>query len=194
MAKIGIILISDYHYGIVRNHYSLTEMVRDYILNETSVTQDNDISFRHIIAKDISSMCRVYPHKLEDLRFFIDSNDHNICFIALGMSNYKSGYNFGMFRTHYQGIISEIYNLSDNVNVVNICGKINNNLKGHFSYNYLNITSSIETISNENNSNIIYPDIKILFLNNGDYVISTKTIPNMIKCICKEIINYQDLL
>ena len=185
MAKVGIILISDYHYGIVRNQYSLTELVRDYTKNQFEL--DDPISIRHIVAKDISSMCRVYPHKLEDLRSFIDSNDVTICFICLGLSNYKSGYSIEMFKTHYCGIIDEIYNLSDNIDCVLMSCQINNNLKGHFAKNYELVNNMIKDISLDYDTNILLPDIKLLFLNNGDYVISTRTIPNMVESISRYI-------
>lgn len=182
MAKIGIILISDYHYGIVRNHFSLTELIRSDIIDH-----HDEYSIRHIVAKNVQSVCRVYPHKLEELRSFCNSNDKNICVIGLGLSNYKSGYDFEMFENHIKGLISELHHLDNEIDIGLLNCEINNNLKGHFCFNYKKFKNIISMIENNKDIKDLRFSIKILFLNNGDYVISTKTIPNMIKSITEFI-------
>jgi hypothetical protein len=183
MAKIGIILISDYHYGIVRNHYSLTEMIRSDIINSNL---EDEYYFRHIVAKNISSMCRVYPHKLDQIREFCKTNDMNIFVIGLGISNYKSGYDYDMYRNHVKGLILEVKSLTDNCFVTLLNAVIDNKLKGNFYKNYDKISKIIDDIGKNLNCNVLKFNVKILFLNNGDYVISTHTIPNMIKSISKD--------
>lgn len=183
MAKVGIILISDFHYGIVRNHYSLTEMVRSDIINSNS---DDEYYFRHIVAKNISNMCRIYPHKLEDIRLFCNSNDMNVFVVGLGLSNYKSGYDYDMFENHIKGLVSEIKSLDKNCCISLLNAEIDNKLKGNFLKNYTKISKIINSLGKELKCNVLRFRVKILFLNNGDYVISTNTIPNMIKSISKD--------
>lgn len=183
MAEIGVVLIADQHYGVVRNQFSLLELIRNY----TNTNYTSNISYRHIVSKNISSLCNVYPNRLEDLRSFVRTNRKNIFYICVGLSNYKSGYNFKMFKNHYRGLIKELNLLSEEVQIVLVCGNINNKLKGHFLSNYNKFTNITNEVSIEEELEVLRPDIKILFLNNGDYVISTKTIENMVESIGKSI-------
>lgn len=183
MAQVGVVLICDHHYGVVRNQFSLTELVRSH----TNTNCNSSISYRHIVSKNISSICRIYPNKLEDLNSFIKTNNKNIFFLCIGISNYKSGYNFEMFKSHYKGLIKEINLLSRDTQIIILSANINNRLKGQFYANYCNFKNIIDEISKEEEIEILRPDVKILFLNNGDYVISTKTIENMVQDISRTI-------
>lgn len=181
MAKIGIILLVDNHYGIVRNHYSLAELIRDY----TNQSSDR-ISIRSIIASNISSICRVYPHKLEVLKDFISLNDKTFLFIGIGLSDFKSGYDIKMLETHIKGIVQEFetVDIDSKLEVGLLDININNRLNGHFLLNYKNTKKLLYKLSEDLFIERQEFEAKILFLNNGDYVISTRTIPNMIKSIC----------
>lgn len=185
MAQVGITLFVDHHFGIVRNHFSLTELIRKQLKND-----DHTFTLRHIVAKNISSMCRIYPSKLESLKLFSDDNDINIYIIGLGASDYKSGYNYQMFENHIVGMVEEIQLLSKKpFKILFLNFNITNNLKGNFRLNYTKMSKIVSDISVQNSHTCKDIDIKFLFLNNGDYVVSSKTIPNIIDSICDSVTN-----
>ena len=185
MAEVGITLFLDYHFGIVRNHFSFTELLRTSLKSS-----GRSISFRHVISKNISSICKTYPYKLEELKSFAKDNDRNIYVIGLGASDYNSGYNYKMFRNHIEGLISEVNLLSDKpYDIIFLSFNILNNLKGNFKTNYIKMSKIIEEISLSNDFNICNSDVRFLFLNNGDYVVSTKTLNNIFVSL-EELINH----
>tara|TARA_B100000282_G_scaffold293550_1_gene269079 strand:+ start:648 stop:1217 length:570 start_codon:yes stop_codon:yes gene_type:complete len=188
MAQIGVTFFVDHHFGIIRNQFSLTELVRKDLKSD-----EHQFTFRHIVSKNISSMCRTYPSKLEDMRLFVESNDHNIFIIGLGASDYKSGYSYTMFRNHIKGILSEIHIIDSKSDVVFLNMNILNNLKGNFKTNYVKMSSIVNELSKEHNCFTLVSDLRFLFLNNGDYVVSTKTIPNLISDISEIVINILSL-
>lgn len=181
MASVGIIFITDAHYGLQRYSYSLPELVR-------SRFPDSDIAIRHINSKNISSLCRVYPHKLESLRSFIKNNDKTVCFVGVGLSDCKSGYNYQMFETHLNGIISELENLG-NIDVVLMSANVSNKLTGKFCSTYLNLKRVIKETAEDFKLNLLLFKLTILFLNNDDVVVGSKSIPNMIESIQEYIDN-----
>jgi hypothetical protein len=179
MAEVGITLFLDHHFGIVRNHFSFTELLRTSFKGI-----DKTISYRHVISKNISSMCKLYPYKLDELKYFAKDNDKNIYVIGLGASDYNSGYNYKMFSSHIEGLIKEIELISDKpYQIVFLHLNILNNLKGNFSSNYIKMSQIIKNMAIKNDCILSESDVRFLFLNNGDYVISTKTLMSIFESL-----------
>jgi len=176
MAKVGCIIFSDRVYGIVRNRYSLTELIRK---------DHPDIFFRKLTAKNISVLSRVYTSKLEDLRKFAQGNDKTIAFIAVGLSECAGGYDYGMMSVHVNGMISELEEIGCEVCLIN--GKVNNKLNGKFSIFYENHHCNLLKISKERFCDIIRPEFKLLFLDKKDYLISSHTVLSYVNNICSYI-------